>query len=225
MSIKFQYKYIESEKERAYIKMKTHEIRSLLPKLPGSRVPGEDYFTIGDILLDIRSRIRPKILFYAWLQSEVNISKGVAAKYMKIVKVFSEKYNTVKHVPYTTLHELTYPSYPPSIIAAIEDGGYVPSLTRCQEIRAERTTSRDAILQDLYAQANALTSTPQPKKMMAESPVFISTPQIKVHYDSQETHLEIEALREDIKYLKIQCSKAQQERDALIDSIRKLIVK
>ena len=225
MSIKFQYKYIESEKERAYIKMKTHEIHSLLPKMPGSRVPGEDYFTIGDILLDIRSRIMPKILFYAWLESEVNMSKSVAAKYMKIVRVFSEKYTAVKHVPYTTLHELTYPSYPPSIIAGIEDGGYVPSLVRCQEMRAEREISRDAILQDIYDQANALTSTPQPKKMMPESPVLISTPQIKAHYDHQEPYLEIEALREDVKWLRVQCSKAEQERDALIDSIRKLVVK
>ena len=210
MSIKFQYKYIESEKERAYIKMKTHEIHSLLPKMPGSRVPGEDYFTIGDILLDIRSRIMPKILFYAWLESEVNMSKSVAAKYMKIVRVFSEKYTAVKHVPYTTLHELTYPSYPSSIIAGIESGGYVPSLVRCQEIRDELVISRDTTLQDIYARANALSSTPE----------------IKSHYNMpQETHLEIEALREDIKCLKVQCSIAQQERDALIDSIRKLVVK
>src|SRR5215472_3653390 len=128
MSIKFQYKYIESEKERAYIRMKAHEIRLMLPKMPGSRVPGEDYFAIGNILLEIRSIIKPKILFYAWLASEVDMSKGVAAKYMRIVKVFGDKYNATKHVPYTTLHELTYPSYPSSIIEGIENGGYVPSL-------------------------------------------------------------------------------------------------
>lgn len=211
MSIKFEYRYIESAKDRAYIKMKTREIKMLLPKLPGSRVPGEDYFTIGTILLEMKSRITPKLLFYAWIDTEVGMSKDVAAKYMKIVRVFGEKYNTTKHVPYTTLHELTYPSYPPSILENIESGGYVPSLARIQEIREEYIMSRRMTIQDIYAQLNAF-ATPTPDTKPAENYVV-----------QKDTTQEIDALREDVKQLAEQCRKAEQERDMLIESIRKLI--
>jgi hypothetical protein len=184
----------------------------MLPKMEGSRVPGEDYFAIGSILLDIRSRMLPKRLFYAWIDTEVRMSKGVAACYMRIVRVFGDKYETLKHAPYTTLYELTYPSYPSSVIDKIEAGGYVPSLERIQEIRADRMIlSSDAFLQELDAQLNLLQSSPSEIKKDEQQSI------------PPEVQRELEELRDDVKCLSDKCIRAEEERDSLVRSIKQLI--
>jgi hypothetical protein len=203
MPIRFKYTYLESDADRAYVRLKTHEIRSMLPKMEGSRVPGEDYFAIGSILLDIRSRTMPKRLFYAWISDEVKMSKGVAACYMRIVRVFRDKYESLKHVPYTTLYELTFPSYPSFILERIEAGGYVPSLDAIQEIRASKQiTGSKVTLQEFQDHANL---------------------QSAHHNRPQEVQRKIEELRMELKEISDRCIKAEEERDNLVRSIRQLV--
>lgn len=203
MPLKFKYAYLESDADRAYVRLKTHEIRSMLPKMEGSRVPGEDYFAIGNILLDIRSRSMPKRLFYAWISDEVKMSRGVAACYMRIVRVFRDRYETLKHVPYTTLYELTFPSYPSCILERIEAGGYVPSLDAIQELRASQPIAGStATLQEFQDHAEL---------------------QSAHHNRPQELQRKIEELRSELKEISDKCIKAETERDSLVRSIRQLV--
>ncbi len=132
MPLRFDYTHLVPESV-LYVKRKTNEVRTLNQN-KGKRVYGNDVFAIGAILLEVRKRMSQP-LFYAWLETEAQISRDIAARYMAIVRKFGRKASKLQNLSFSALDELTRPSYPPAFLEKVLSGEYVPNALEVKRMR------------------------------------------------------------------------------------------
>lgn len=223
MPMPFDYKYIPED--HLYVKQKTNELLSLL------KSKGTNVFEIGKILIDVKKRLKVRV-FISWVETEIGMSKGVAQRHIRIVERFGDEYPNIKLLPYSTLHELSGPSTPQSLIDMIESGKIEAKYEVVRRMKAALLQQdghvEDPTIQDLInqlAQMQQQISNLPPEIQIKEVEVikYVTPPEVQEELATLRKELEkyYAAWEEVIKDKKAaieENKKITQERDVLLEN-------